>query len=440
MLARFIKWFLALLFLLILSFGITLFLALDAKPSVSQSYQLDSVTAQKSKQLIKRAISVLRGRKEASQIIISQDELNALSALLHRAIPTITSDITLSQTNMQLAFSIYLPMVKRYINIKTQVLPSTNTLNLGNIHIGDLSLSGKVALKVVRWGLNHYVQPKLGDSLLTMVNEVTINSKYCTFNLLLPANLIKANKEGSLLLALRDELTLFGDPQVIYTYYQELVRISGFAPEKASLAYYFRQLFQFAQQRSLLVQQSEIINENKAALLALALYFGEDKFELLVGDISQLSTDNQLLRQKLQRQTLLQGRNDLQKHFIYSVALQIFSSVDASDAIGEFKEFLDSNKGGSGFSFADLMADRAGTRLAELATFSSEKAIKAQNILAQITDETLLPIIDGLPENLSSQRFEAKYKAIYTQEYRALLIDIDQRLSKLDLYKLLDDM
>ena len=439
MFKRIIKWLTLLILLLVFSLAVIIFLALDSQPNVTQSYQLDSASAQKSKQLLKRAMTVLKEHKDASQIIMSQDELNGLSALLHRAVPNISSDITLSQSHMNLAFSVHLTILNRYINIETQILPSKESLELGKLYIGDLSLSGNITLSLMGWIVNHYVQPKLGDSLLATVRQVTINEEYSVFTLLLPENLINADKNGSLLLTLRDELTLFGDPQVIRMYYQELVRISVVAPKRSSLAYYFRQLFQFAQQRSQLFKEDEAVNENKAALLALALYFGEDKFELLVGDISQLDINNQTLRRKLQRQTLLQGRGDLQKHFIYSVALQIFSSVHASDAIGEFKEFLDSNKGGSGFSFVDLMADRAGTRLAELATFSPESAQQIQSLLAEITDETLLPNIKGLPEGLTAKRFEAKYKAIHTQEYQALLFNIDQRLGELALYKLLDE-
>ncbi|GAA5134227.1 hypothetical protein [Thalassotalea piscium] len=436
MFKRIVKWLLLLILLVVISLGITLFLAIDAQPSVIQNNQLDSALAQKSKQLLKRTLSVLKQQQDASIITMSQGELNGLSALLHRAIPNVASNITLSNKNMNVAVSVSLPIINRYINIETQILPSQDRLVLNTISIGSLSLSGTFTLRMVRWALNNLVQVNLGDSLLTMIGEVRINKAYCTFTLSLPKNLASLNKEGSLLFALRDELSLFGDPAIISAYYQELVHVSALAPNKASLAYYFRHLFQFAEQRTLAFGQTAAINENKAALLALGLYFGADKFELLVGDISQLDMNNKKLRRKLQSYTLLQGRADLQKHFIYSVALQLFSSVSASDAIGEFKEFIDSNKGGSGFSFADLMADRAGTRLAELATTSQPNAIKVQGLLAHITDETLLPSIDGLPEGLSSKRFEAKYEAIHSQAYQALLLDIDQRLSELALYDL----
>ncbi|XQW86407.1 hypothetical protein ACOYR1_06710 [Thalassotalea piscium] len=437
MFKRILKWLILLIFFLLVSFGILLYLAIDTQPTIAQNYQLNSLSAQKSKQLLQRSLAVLKHHQKASQIKMSQEELNGLSALFSRAIPSAASEVTLSNERMNLSLSLEVPILHHYLNIHTQILSSQTGLELTNINIGSLSFSGKIALRIVRWTLNHYVQAKLGDTLFTMVQSVTINNQICIFTLKLPQNLITANKDGSLLLTLRDELNLFGDPNVIRSYYQELVRVSATAPKQTSLAFYFRHLFQFAQQRHLLFED-ETVSENQAALLALALYFGTDKFELLVGEISQLDNKKREIRTILQRQTLLQGRSDLQKHFIYSVALQIFSSLHASDAIGEFKEFLDSNKGGSGFSFADLMADRAGTRLAKLATSSQDNAIKVQNLLATITDDTLLPSIKGLPEGLSSKRFEAKYKAIHTKEYQVLLSQIDQKLNQLMLYKLLE--
>lgn len=132
----------------------------------------------------------------------------------------------------------------------------------------------------------------------------------------------------------------------------------------------------------------------------------------------------------------LRERVDLQKHFVYSAALELFSSQYASDALGEFKEFLDSNQGGSGFSFADLQADRAGTRLAMIVTGSETSAQKAQQILSSITDEQLLPSISGLKEGLSKSRFKQEYKTVNSDSYQKMLGDIDDRLKRLPLYRL----
>ena len=57
-------------------------------------------------------------------------------------------------------------------------------------------------------------------------------------------------------------------------------------------------------------------------------------------------------------------RADWTRHFTLSGGLTVMSAVGPSDAAGLLKEELDAD-GGSGFSFGDLMADRAGTTFAE---------------------------------------------------------------------------
>jgi hypothetical protein len=202
------------------------------------------------------------------------------------------------------------------------------------------------------------------------------------------------------------------------------------------LAEYIGFTFGLVKQRNLAEITDSPAKENRAALMALVLYFGTDKFELLVGDISKLSTKQLQQRTKRRSRVMLRERVDIQKHFIYSVALQLFGTSTASNAIGELKEFLDSNSGGSGFSFADLMADRAGTRLAMLATDSDESALKVQEHLADIIDEDLLlPELTGLPEGISQQKFEQYYYDIDSLVYQTMLDNIDERLRKIAVYR-----
>ncbi len=99
---------------------------------------------------------------------------------------------------------------------------------------------------------------------------------------------------------------------------------------------------------------------------------------------------------------------------MYSVALQLFGNSKASDAIGELKEFLDSNPGGSGFSFADLMADRAGTRFARLATESeaSGTALYKTPLPTALTENDFMPQIQGIPEGISADLFNENYRDV----------------------------
>ncbi len=103
--------------------------------------------------------------------------------------------------------------------------------------------------------------------------------------------------------------------------------------------------------------------------------------------------------------------------------------------VGEFKELLDSSRGGSGFSFVDLAADRAGLAFAERATRSTESAGEFQRIMAQATEEDYFANFSDLEEGLDQQHFAEQYGDIDSEQYKSIVRLIAQRLSTLLLYQ-----
>ncbi|MGV2436495.1 MAG UNVERIFIED_CONTAM: hypothetical protein LVT10_17695 [Anaerolineae bacterium] len=57
----------------------------------------------------------------------------------------------------------------------------------------------------------------------------------------------------------------------------------------------------------------------------------------------------------------LYKRTDLAKHFMGAAALSVSTNRLFANALGEVKELRDAQTGGSGFSFVDLAADKAGS-------------------------------------------------------------------------------
>ena len=70
--------------------------------------------------------------------------------------------------------------------------------------------------------------------------------------------------------------------------------------------------------------------------------------------------------QAARRTITLADRDDFAKHFLISAAIAAEAGSPLADAIGVYKEVDDSRRG-SGFSFNDIVADRVGTRSAEMA-------------------------------------------------------------------------
>ncbi len=415
-------------------------MALQSSPHIQPKHHIDANSAAENQRIVHRLVRSIRSEDPLIYLQATQSELHGLSAFGHRAVSQLTSDIILFQNNALIKFSIELPLPKfvKYLNIEVMLIASQEGLDLDTVTIGNIALSGNLLINSAEWLINFYVKDEFGTELLSMIKSVDITSKQLSVGVVLSENLKDdpLNNKNSLF-ALRDKLALYGDVEVIRFYHQSLVEtIEQSENRKLSFAEYIGFTFGLVKQRNLAGITESLAEENRAALMALVLYFGTNEFELLVGDISTLSAKQLKQRNTLRAKVKLRQRVDIQKHFIYSVALQLFGTSTASNAIGELKEFLDSKSGGTGFSFADLMADRAGTRLAMLATDSDESALKVQEYLADITDEALLlPELTGLPEGISQQAFELYYHDINSKVYGEMLKSIDEQLQTIPVYK-----
>jgi len=170
------------------------------------------------------------------------------------------------------------------------------------------------------------------------------------------------------------------------------------------------------------------VAENRAALAAAAAYANRR----LVRDLDAV----EVARPPPMHPITLRGRRDLAKHFTISAALAAQGSSLFSDAVGLFKELADAN-GGSGFSFADLAADRAGLRFAELATGDAAGASLVQRLArAGLVEGDFMIDLQGLPEALSKVQFEREYGGTQGEPYLALVEDIEGRILGLRLYRL----
>lgn len=185
--------------------------------------------------------------------------------------------------------------------------------------------------------------------------------------------------------------------------------------------------FRLAAQRSV---ENDPVLENRAAIFALAILLGADDLEPFVGELLDPA-----LRAKAARMmgvVMLRGRQDWPRHFLVSAALALLSSESASDRIGLLKERLDAQQGGSGFSFGDLLADRAGTRFALAATRDAASARAMQVRLAGGFDVAeFFPPADGLPEGIPDEEFTTRYGGVDGAGYQTLSDEIDRRLARL---------
>lgn len=193
-----------------------------------------------------------------------------------------------------------------------------------------------------------------------------------------------------------------------------------------------RPLFELAHQRSLAQalaasaadSTAHAARENRAVLLVLALY------------VNQVSLSHVLPAAHawpaLPPRTLtLQGREDFAQHYLTSAMMATDLGGRLTDIVGTYKELLDATPqgGGSGFSFNDLAADKAGMRLGRRAV-QAPLELQAR-VSAGQDDGFFMPDVADLPEFLSETELRRRYGGVGAAPYQQVVEDIDQRVERL---------
>jgi hypothetical protein len=211
-------------------------------------------------------------------------------------------------------------------------------------------------------------------------------------------------------------------------YLRQLIALNERLPADADrFGLLLQEAFTMAAERSTV---QDPVLENRAAIFALAILLGHPDLEPFVGEL--LDADLQAQARRMVGTVGLRGRRDWTRHFWVSAALVLLSNEATSDRIGLLKEQLDSQDGGSGFSFADMLANFAGTRFAIAAIRDQSSARAMQARLARGFDlDAFFPSADGLPENIPAAEFQKRYGGVGGPRYQTILNEINRRLDTL---------
>ena len=171
------------------------------------------------------------------------------------------------------------------------------------------------------------------------------------------------------------------------------------------------------------------IEQNRAAILAFGIAVGHSNIAHFVG----LKTDDVLVQNAVAvgQGTTLNGREDWPRHYAASAAFAVLKHPIVSDAGGLMREQLDTLTGGSGFSFGDLAADRAGVRFALAATRSDTAASAMRERLRRgFSRKDFFPVEVQFPENLSIEEFRHNFGSVGSERYRSTVSEIDAALNR----------
>lgn len=440
----------SLLLLVVLVLGFVGVILLDQQPLVSQQGDINADAVQQGKQWFHQLNSSI-SHADAKPILLQANtsDINAAFALASRSLPGFrgVAQQQGSVLTTLMSLPLQLPLLNRTYYLNAQILLSGNeqSVRIEQVQLGSLSLPGATALGLLEWTANRIWGPGKGAELLATVRSASFHATGVAVELQPPAGWTMDRVKQSGLAFYREVSGSNALAPLVELYYQHALNLAQQHSDSQSLTLYLQAMFQLAAQRTAAQDAAQGLNqtadavittptgyaqqENKAALLALARLLGGRHLQLLVIGRSDET-------RKPPRVTLAR-RPDLQQHFIYSAALQLMANQMLSDTVGQAKELLDSIKGGSGFSFVDLLADRAGIKFAHIATASDASARAMQQFWRQPrTEKEIFPSKQHLPEGISQRDFEATYTGIESQAFRQIVADIDARLMALPLYQL----
>jgi hypothetical protein len=207
-------------------------------------------------------------------------------------------------------------------------------------------------------------------------------------------------------------------------YEEHLAEVTATLPRGVSLARILGPMLAFAGSRSTLATADD---ENRTVLMATAFYVKGWPIEVLAPEARNWTRPRP-------RGVVLAGRGDLAEHFTLSALLASASGQAIADWIGLYKELTDAH-GREGFSFSDLAADRAGSKLGRAATDPASATAIQTRAGAGLSEADILPNIDDLPTDLSDAELTRRFGGIGAPAYNAMLARIEHEVEALPLYR-----
>lgn len=425
---------LSFLALVLVAIVLTGWLLLDTQPLVSRSTALDASSVQNGRQLMS-SINASMENEAATQFVIqtNADELNAAFAIAARTLPGFQGETQLQSDGLSVLMTMPWQFggTSYYVNATIHIETAQGPLQLKQVQVGRVTLPGRFALNLLSWVADEAWGQGSGAQLLAKVRSVSVHDQELTVELEKPQGFgVSSLKQQGV--ALYRKLTGADSlKQDIEDYYQLAEQFSR-QQQESSLVPYLQLVFREAQRRSQAATDPErAVIENTAAIYGLAQLLGGKNLQLMVNEVKHEDEQASL-------KVTLARRRDLQQHFVYSATLHLLTSQNMSATVGETKELIDSLQGGSGFSFVDLLADKAGVRFAKLATMSPQhaKAVQAFFSTADRQESEVFPSKARLPEGMPKEVFEQQYKSIDSALYQQIVAEIDRRLDALPLYQL----
>jgi hypothetical protein len=413
------KFLLGLCLGLVLLMGLALALSLQRTPLVAMAAELRPADVKQAKDFLRRNDPRQLDTGAQRLLNLREQELNLMLGQASKVYGHGAAQVQLRPGRAQLQASLPVPTLDAWLNLDAELKDGDAMPVFTRLRIGRLPLPAWLA----NWGMKRALLKlpamfdlQASDALVSdMVERVGFGAELLH---------IKYRWHKDSMARVMSSLWPAAEQQRAMAYQEHLAAWVQTLPpgQPVSLATLMRPIFVLAQQRSAGLS-AQAAAENRAAILTLALYATGESW-------ARVMPAAQAWPRALPLQVTLNGREDFAMHFLVSAALAVEGGGPLADAIGVYKELSDS-RGGSGFSFNDIAADRAGTRFGLLSEQSPEKL---QSLLSRgLPENAFMPDVSDLPEFLSEREFLQRYGSADGPAYKQMMKDIEARLNALAL-------
>jgi hypothetical protein len=413
-----IKLLLVLIVLLPVAFAATVFLAVDTQPSINRAAEVTPESIERAKRILDRNDPRKLQPGARRTISVSAQDLDDAANYLARQYAGGGARVDLKGGRAHLGASVRLPALPLglYLNLQTELTESASLARVDSLRIGQLPVPGWLAEWMIPRLLDIVIDERDLRSFRRAIKKISIGDDRVALTYEWQADLPER---------LRTVFLPAEDRERLRIYQQRLADVTkAVKSSSASFTELLVPLFTLAEERS---SSANAVAENRAVILLLALYInGQD----LAGIVPNAKTWPRPQRHGV----LLNGRADLAKHFIVSSALAAKAGGPLSDAVGLYKELADAREG-SGFSFNDIAADRAGTRFGEYAADSASARSLQQRARSGFGENDVMPATHDLPEYMPEREFIRRFGGVDAPAYNKMMADIERRIAALPLYR-----
>ena len=398
-------------------------LTLEPQPALAPLQASSAQDASVAKQVLSQLNKTMF--RQEGNTDLTQNDLNALSKIANHAVVGLRVQLSIEQDGITVIMTFAIPKTPWYLNFHAELANVSQGLAIHRMTLGRFPLPSSWARELVDRVWQHFSgrsEAQIFDLILG-ASQVSYPLLQISAEPFQGQNALKADSIATL-----KQVVGYVLPEKLVPLQEELNWIcQGFsATERISLAQINTGLMQYIAIRA---KPEDVLQWNVSAIWILAINFANPRFLRLV-DAPDLPIEAANIRD----QVTLGGRRDLALHFLYSALLEQLGGESASFAMGELKELNDSAEGGSGFSFADLAADRAGIRYSRYLTQPSSARLAVERLASSADEAVFFPSVHSLQEQLSAQLFTQQYGNTQSGQYQDEIQNIEATIQSLPLY------